>query len=148
MSDPILTVSISWIPIMKVSALLLPVLLVQATKLTTTRRTSWIENNIIPDSISMNIVGRSLLRPVAPKIRSSGVGLTSWNTLKILNTIKLVTTAFTTMETARPVMVSVILQWGTEAWSCTRYRGATPPAIQMTRGIEISVRVRKLTLQT
>ena len=109
-------------------------LFVQDAMLPSTSRTNWAENSNMPDSMSTNIVGRSELPPVAPKFRSSDVGLTSRNTLKILNTIKLITSAFRTMDMARPVTVSVLPQSGTESWPCTRDKGAEPPTIQTARG--------------
>ena len=81
-------------------------------RLEITTRTSWMANNAIPDSIIMNMICRSLGPPVElnePNVRSTEVGLTSnlKNTLRILNTIKPVTSAFTTMDAAKPVRVSV-----------------------------------------
>ena len=69
-------------------------------------RTSWMANNAIPDSLIMNMICRSLGPPVElnePNIRSTEVALTSKNTLRILNTIKPVTKAFTTMDATKPV---------------------------------------------
>ena len=68
-------------------------------------------NNAIPDSIIMNMICRSFGPPVElndPNVRSTEVTsglscLTSKNTVRILNTIKLVTRAFTTIDTAKPV---------------------------------------------
>ena len=82
----------------------------EAEMLPTTSRTNWIENNNIPDSINTNIRGRSGLPPVTFEIRSSSVGLTARNTLKILYTIRLVATAFTIIDMARPVVVSGLPQ--------------------------------------
>ena len=67
-------------------------------KLLITTRASWTENNAMPDSIIMNITCWSLGPPVEinePNFRSPEVALT---TLRILNTIKHVTRAFTTMD--------------------------------------------------
>ena len=75
-----------------------------------TTRTSWMANNAIPDSNIMNIICRSLGPPVElnePNVRSTEVALTSRNTLRILNTIKPVTRAFTTMDAAKPVIASL-----------------------------------------
>ena len=70
-----------------------------------TTRTSWMANNAIPDSIIMNMICRSLVPPVAPKVRSTKVGLTPKNTLRILNTIKPVTMVFTAMDKAKLVII-------------------------------------------
>ena len=67
-------------------------------------------NNAIPDSIIKNMICRSLGPPVElnePNVCSTEVGLISKNTLRILNTIKPVTRAFTTMDAAKLVRVSV-----------------------------------------
>ena len=60
--------------------------------------------------------GRSMLPPVEPKICSPKVALTFQNTLKILNTIKLITSTFTTIDMARPVTTSMLLQLGAKTW--------------------------------
>ena len=77
-------------------------------------RTSWMANNAIPDSIIMNMICRSLGPPVElnePNVRSTEVALlTSKNTMRILNTIKPVTRAFTTMDAVKAVRVSVFPQ--------------------------------------
>ena len=70
-----------------------------------TTRTSWTANNAIPDSIIMNMICRSLLPLVEPNILSTEVGLTSKNTLRILNTIKPVIMAFTAMDTVKLVII-------------------------------------------
>ena len=78
-----------------------------------TTRTSWMANNAIPDSIIMNMICRSLGPPVElnePNVRSTEVALTSKNTLRILNTIKPVTRAFTTMDATKPVIISMFPQ--------------------------------------
>ena len=79
-------------------------------RLPITTRTSWMENNAIPDSIIMNMICRSLGPPVElnePNARSIEVALlTSKNTLRILNTIKPVIRAFTTMDATKPVRSS------------------------------------------
>ena len=77
-----------------------------------TKRASWTASNVIPDSINMNMTRRSLVPPVVPKVRSIEVvvALTSKNTLRILNTIKPVTRAFTAMERAKLVIASVFPQ--------------------------------------
>ena len=66
-------------------------------------RTSWMANNATPDSIIMNMIGRSLVPSAAPKLEAR---LTSKNTLKILITIKPVAKAFTTMDKAKLVTIS------------------------------------------
>jgi len=75
-----------------------------------TTRTSWMANNAIPDSITTNMICRSLVPPVAPKVCSPTevvvVFLTSMNTLRILNTIKPVTRVFTAMDAASAVRVT------------------------------------------
>ena len=71
-----------------------------------TMRTSWMANNVIPDSIIMNMICRSLVPPVElnePNVRSTEVGLTSKNTLRILNTIMPVTRVFTVIDAAKAV---------------------------------------------
>ena len=78
-----------------------------------TTRTSWMANNAIPDSIIMNMICRSLGPPVElnkPNVRSTEVGLTSKNALRILNTIKPVTRAFTTTDMIKLVRFSVLPQ--------------------------------------
>ena len=87
-------------------------------RLVITTRTSWTANNAIPDSIIMNMICRSLGLPVElndPNVRSNEVAsalscLTSKNTVRILNTIKPVTRAFTTMDAAKPVRVRGVLK--------------------------------------
>ena len=89
---------------------------VRATRLLSTMRTSWMANNAIPDSIIMNMTCRSLEPPVElnePNVCSTEVGLNSKNTLRILNTIKLVIRAFTAMDVAKPVRVIVFIQGAT-----------------------------------
>ena len=80
-------------------------------RLLITTRTSWMANNAIPDSIIMNMICRSLGPPVElnePNARSTEVALlTSKNTFRILNTIKPVTRAFTTMDATKPIRFSV-----------------------------------------
>ena len=78
-------------------------------RLVITTRTSWMANNAIPDSIIMNMICRCLVCPVElnePHTCSTEVALTSQNTLRILNTIKPVIRAFTTMDAAKAVRVS------------------------------------------
>ena len=84
-----------------------------STRLVITTRTSWMANNAIPDSIIMNMICWSLVPPVGlnePNVFSTEVGLTFKNTLRILNTIKPVARAFTTMDAAKPVRISVTPQ--------------------------------------
>ena len=64
-------------------------------------------NNAIADSIITNMICRSLVPPVEPKVRSTEVALTSKNTLRILNTIKPVTKVFTAMDVAKLVVSNV-----------------------------------------
>ena len=56
----------------------------------------------------MNMICRSLLvlPPVAPKVRSTEVGFTSKNTLRILSTIKPVIRAFTAMDNAKLMIIN------------------------------------------
>ena len=68
-----------------------------------TTRTSWMANNAIPDSITMNMICRNLLLVVEPKVRSTEVGIIPV-ALRILNTIMPVTTEFTVMDAAKPVI--------------------------------------------
>ena len=83
----------------------------QWSRLVITTRTSWMANNATPDSIIMNMIFRSLVvPPVEPNVCSTEVGLTSKNTLRILNTIKPVARAFTTMDAAKAVKISVFPQ--------------------------------------
>ena len=74
-----------------------------------TKRTSWMANNAIPDSIIINMICRNLLPSAEPKVRSTKVGLTPV-ALRILNTIMPVTKAFTAMDTAKPVINTVFSQ--------------------------------------
>ena len=76
-------------------------------------RTSWMINNAIPDSITMNIVFRNLVPSVAtePKVRSNEVILgLSPVTLKILNTIMPVTRVFTAIDAVKPVIYNAFGQ--------------------------------------
>ena len=100
-----------------------------------TTRTSWMENNVIPDSIVMNMICRSLVPPVEPKVRSTEVTvvLTSKNTLRILNTIKPVTKVFTVMDKARLVRVTLTPQSEVKIWPCTNAI-APSGASQVARG--------------
>ena len=90
----------------KFKAILIPVLGVctGASRLESKTRSSWIANNAIPDSIIMNMACRSLVPPVDPNL---DVALTSKNTLRILNTIKPVTSAFTVKDATKPVRFNV-----------------------------------------
>ena len=100
-----------------------------------TTRTSWMENNAIPDSIITNMICRSLAPPVEPKVRSIEVmvALTSKNTMRILNTIKPVVRVFTAMDKVRVVIVTVVTQAAYKNWS---YTNVCAPfcAIQVARG--------------
>ena len=83
-------------------------------RLVITTRASWMANNAIPDSIIMNMICWSLLLRVEfnePNDDcSTEVALTSKNTLRILNTIKPVTMAFTTMDATKAVRVNMFPQ--------------------------------------
>jgi hypothetical protein len=64
----------------------------------------------------MNTICRSLELPVElnePNVRSTEVGLNSKTLWRILNTIKPVIRAFTTMDMAKPVRVNVNAQGAT-----------------------------------
>ena len=106
-------------------------------RLLITTRTSWMENNAIPDSIIMNMICRSLGPPVElnePNARSTEVALlTSKNTFRILNTIKPVTRAFTTMDATKPVRFSGATH-GTKKDSPLTIVYASLPASQVARG--------------
>ena len=54
----------------------------------------------------MNMICRSLVPLVAPKVRSTEVSLTSRNTLSILKTIKPVAKVFTAIDKAKLVMIT------------------------------------------
>ena len=101
-----------------------------------TTRTSWMANNAIPDSITMNMICRSLAPPVElnkPNVRSTEVVLTCKNTSRILNTIKPVTRAFTTMDAAKPVRIIVDPQGAVKNSSC--FNDTAPSeASQVARG--------------
>ena len=86
-----------------------------------TMRTSWMADNAIPDSIIMNMICRSLVPPVEPKVRSTEVMLasTSKNTLRILNTIKPVTRVFTAMDKAKLVIIIAFVRGALDNWPCT-----------------------------
>ena len=73
-------------------------------RMQSTTRTSWMANKAIPDSITMNMICRSLVPPVEAKVRPTELALTSKNTLRILNTIKPVTRAFTAMDKEKLVI--------------------------------------------
>lgn len=83
-----------------------------------TNRTSWIANIAIPDSISTNMIYRSVL---PPPICWSEVGLTSRNTLMILNTIKLVTRAFTIKDMPRLGRINLDAQYVLMSGSVIKY---------------------------
>jgi hypothetical protein len=72
----------------------------------TTSRANWIENNAMPDSIIMNMMDRSCVPLATFNCTWFEVALTSQNTSNILNTIKLVTRAFTVIDITRAVMFS------------------------------------------
>ena len=104
-----------WIPVTKYMLLRLKVFCWIA-RMENTRRTSWMANNAIPDSIIMNVICRSLL---FSKGRSTKIASTPKNTLRILNTIRPVTRAFTAMDKGKLIRVTVIPQAGVEYWPCT-----------------------------
>ena len=72
-------------------------------------RSNWIANKTMPDSIMTKIAERDFLPLMMPRDLSVEVELcwTSWNTLKILYTIKPVTRAFTAMEKATLIVVAI-----------------------------------------
>jgi hypothetical protein len=76
-----------------------------------TSRATWIENNARPDSIIMNIIGRSLLPPMGPRVWPA-TGLVARYTSKILNAIKVVTRAFTAKDRAILIVVTAGAQAG------------------------------------
>ena len=76
-----------------------------------TKRTSWMANKAIPDSIIMNMICRNLLPSVELKVRSTEVVLTPRAVaLRIWNTIMPVIRAFTAMDAAKPVINTVVGQ--------------------------------------
>ena len=111
-------------------------------RMESTTRTSWMANNIIPDSIITNMICRSLVPPpaVEPKVRSTKVmvALTSKKTLRILNTIKPVTRVFTAMDKAKLVRVTVFPQAAPESWPCTNV-AAPSCASQVARGDKLKL---------
>jgi len=80
-------------------------------RMLSTTRINWIANIAIPDSIMMKIMDRTLAS-VLPmlRVRSPKVGTSSRDNLRILSTIKPVTTAFTVKEMARLVIVAILPQ--------------------------------------
>ena len=70
-----------------------------STRVVITTRTSWMANNATPDSINMNVICRSLLPPVDSEPNGPNIA-------RILNTIKPVTMAFTTMDAIEAVRTS------------------------------------------
>ena len=90
-------------PVVKLKARLVDVFNIRQES---TTRTSWMANNAMPDSIIMNMICRSLVPPVGPKVLSTEVGLTSRNTLRILNTIKPVIRVFTAMDKVKLVIIT------------------------------------------
>ena len=94
----IITLNIWWMPIVKLKARIVDSF---SFKQESTTRTCWMANNAIPDSIIMNMTDRSLVPPVATEPSAT---LTSKNTFRILNTIKVVTRAFTAMDKAKLVI--------------------------------------------
>ena len=73
----------------------------------------WIENKIMLDSIITDMIEQCFFPPVAPKVYCSEIGLTCRKTLKILNTIKPITRAFTLMDAPRSVKDNGKLHAGT-----------------------------------
>ena len=89
----------------------------------------------------MNIICRSLVLVVElneANVRSTEVAsvlsrLVSKNTLRILNTIKPVTMAFTAMDATKPVRIRVFPQGGDTGPSCSVFTPLSD-ASQVTRG--------------
>ena len=116
-------------------------------KQTTTTRTRWMANNAIPDSIIMNMMCRSLVPAVKlneANVRSTGVAsissrLDSKNTLRILNTIKPVTRAFTAIDASKPVKIKVFPQWGVTGWSCSVFIALSDASQVTSRGDKLKL---------
>ena len=102
-----------------------------------TIRISWIKNNVIPDSIITNMICRSLLPPPVeleePKVRPFEFALRSKNVFRILNTIKPVTRAFTTMDAAKLVRTTGVPQSAAVNWPWSNVIAASDPN-QVARG--------------
>ena len=96
-----------------------------------TIRNTWMTSNAMPDSISTNVIRRSVLPPVIPKIWSSEVVLTRRNTLRILNTINDVIAAFTAIDMERPAMKPTLKRYSQYATGTTKLEAY---AIQQARG--------------
>ena len=94
-------------------------------------------NNAIPDSIITNKICRNLVPPVEPEPRDRStevlVALTCKNTLRILNTIKPVTRAFTAMDMTKLAVDTVTPQVARIIWSSTNVIAPTD-TIQVARG--------------
>ena len=77
--------------------------------MSSTSRINWIVNIAIPDSIIMKMMDRNLASALPmPKVWSLEAGITSLYTLRILSTIKDITTAFAVKETEILVRYIVI----------------------------------------
>ena len=112
-------------------------LLCTSGRLVNTTRTSWMANNAIPDSITMNMICRSVvsLEFNVPNVCSIKVGLTFKNTLRIFNTINPVTRAFTAMDAAKPVRITGNPQGALVIPPCSNV-AAPFDASQVARGYE------------
>jgi hypothetical protein len=96
-----------------------------ASRLVSTTRTSWMANNAIPDSIIMNMICPSL-EPLVELNEPNDVRSNSKNTLRILNTIKPVIRAFTTMDMAKPVRLNVFPQAAINKLPCVNVTAPSP----------------------
>ena len=101
-------------------------------RLQITTRTSWMANNAIPDSIITNMICRSLGAPVELN-EPNGRSTDSKNTLtgRILNTIKPVTSAFTTMDAAKLVRTIMFPLSGVKTWPFFILINPSAPASQV-----------------
>ena len=110
-------------------------------RLVITTCTSWMANNAIPDSIIMNVICRSLGPPVElnePNVCWTELALTSKNTLRILNTIKPVTRAFTSIDSTKPVRANKFPQTAIETPSSSSIY--LPSVVsQVTRGDKLKL---------
>ena len=116
-----------------------------ATKTESRRRTSWMTNNAIPDSIITNMICRNAVPPSKPKVPSTEVleVLTSMNTLRSLNTIKPVTRTFTAMDKTKLVTFTMLPQGAKKSWFCTNII-APFGASQVARGDKIEKSVYQM----
>ena len=75
--------------------------------------------------------------PVEPKVHLTEVGLSSKNTLRILNTIKPVTMIFAAIDTTMPIRATMFHQVGIKFESCRNVLAPPPasdPTSQVARG--------------